>query len=247
MNVRIGILQCDHVDKELVGIDGDYNDMFSDLLYAQEDSFEYELDMELAVYDLTANHFPINLNACDAYLITGSKFSVYDAKDDVPWLQKAKDLVVKLYNAKIPTIGICFGHQLIAESLGGKVKKAADKGWGVGVQQWEIKKQKDWMGDKNLTELSLRASHQDQVVELPPNATLIVSSAFCPIAGFHTGNHFLSFQGHPEFSKEYSAALLEKRVLHIGEETTNTAKQSLQKAVDNEIVAKWILNFLKQS
>ena len=102
------------------------------------------------------------------------------------------------------------------------------------------------MGVTNLPELSLLASHQDQVVELPPNATLIASSDFCPIAGFQTGDHFLSFQGHPEFSPEYLGALMKIFVSSMGEEKVELAQKTLHKKVDNELIGGWILNFIKR-
>lgn len=135
MSLRIGLLQCDHVANNLVDSHGDYQDMFSDLLHAQDQN------IEVAIYDLTADNFPIDLHACAGYIITGSQFS-----------------------------GICFGHQLMAEALGGKVKKAEDKGWGVGVQDWEVKGTSEWMGKNAPANFSLRASHQDQVVKMPPNS-----------------------------------------------------------------------------
>lgn len=236
--MRIGLLQCDHVADDLVDLHGDYQDMFSDLLHKQDQ------DIEVAVYDLTADSFPIDLHACDGYIITGSQFSAYD---DIPWIHKAKNLIVDLYQEKIPTIGICFGHQLIAESLGGKVIKATNKGWGVGVQNWKIKNKSEWMGDDSPADFSLRASHQDQVVEMPTDSTLYASSDFCPIAGFQTGKHFLSMQGHPEFSKEYSNALIEKRIDRIGVDVSATAQKSLKNNVDNSNVGAWMVAFIKNT
>ncbi len=236
--MRIGLLQCDHVADDLVDLHGDYQDMFSDLLHTQDQN------IEVAIYDLTADHFPIDLHACDGYIITGSQFSAYD---DIPWIHKAKVLITDLYQAGIPTIGICFGHQLIAESLGGKVEKATDKGWGVGVQNWEVKSSNEWMGEKAPASFSLRASHQDQVVKMPVNSKLYASSDFCPIAGFQINKHFLSMQGHPEFSRDYSNALIEKRIDRIGKNTSTIAQKSLKNKVDNNKVGAWIIKFIKQA
>jgi GMP synthase-like glutamine amidotransferase len=238
MSLRVGLLQCDHVADDLVNAHGDYQDMFSDLLHTQDQ------DIEVAVYDLTAGNFPIDLDACDGYIITGSQFSAYD---DIPWIHKAKRLITNLYGANIPTIGICFGHQLIAESLGGKVEKAIDKGWGVGVQNWEIKNKRKWMGNDSPADFSLRASHQDQVVEMPADSILYASSEFCPIAGFQAGKYFLSMQGHPEFSREYTNALIEKRVDRIGKDVVEVAQRSLKRDVDNNRVAAWMVAFIKNT
>jgi len=236
--MRIGLLQCDHVADDLITIHGDYQDMFSDLLHAQDQ------DIEVAIYDLTADNFPIDLSACDGYIITGSQFSAYD---DIPWIHKTKKLIINLYQAEVPTIGICFGHQLIAEALGGKVEKATDKGWGVGLQKWDIKTTYDWMGNTSLDTFSLRASHQDQVVKLPTDSTLYAGSDFCPIAGFQAGKHILTMQGHPEFSKEYANALMKKRVDRIGKDVVKAAQQSLKKEADSHDVGAWMVDFIKQA
>jgi len=233
--MRIGLLQCDHVADDLIDINGDYQDMFSNLIYRQDDS------VEISIYDLTVDQFPVDLEACDGYIITGSQFSAYD---DIPWIDKAKLLVSDLHKANIPTIGICFGHQLIAESLGGKVEKAIDKGWGVGVQHWEIKSKSEWMGDKPSNKFSLLASHQDQVVNLPKDSKLIASSDFCPIAGFQTGS-MLTLQGHPEFSRDYNKALFSKRVERIGKETVDAAKESLNEEIDSDAVGSWMVEFIR--
>ncbi len=237
MSLRIGLLQCDHVADNLVELHGDYQDMFSELLHEQDQA------IEVAIYDLTSDSFPVDLHACDGYIITGSQFSAYD---DIPWIHKAKKLVVDLYNAKIPTIGICFGHQLIAESLGGKVKKAEDKGWGVGVHQWDVKNKKKWMGVAPET-FAMRVSHQDQVVAMPEDSQLIAGSDFCPIAGFQVGDYFLTMQGHPEFSSDYSKALMSKRIERIGQDVVDVALASLKKPVDANEVGAWMVAFIKKA
>lgn len=233
--MKIGLLQCDHVADDLVDTHGDYQEMFSNLVHTQDDN------IEVVIFDLTADQFPVDLNACDGYIITGSQFSAYD---DIPWIDKAKGLVMDLHQANIPTVGICFGHQLIAESLGGKVKKAEDKGWGVGVQHWEIKEPSEWMGDSSSNNFSMRASHQDQVVDMPTDSTLIAGSDFCPIAGFQTGS-MLTFQGHPEFSRDYAESLINKRVERIGQQTVDAARETLKQDVDGDKVGAWMVAFIR--
>ena len=238
VQMRIGLLQCDHVADDLLKKHVDYQDMFTDLLLNQDES------IEISVYDLTADQFPVDLMACDGYIITGSQFSAYD---DIPWIKKAKTLITNLYQSKIPTIGICFGHQLIAEALGGKVKKAVDKGWGIGVQHWDIKNQKEWMDtDSPLNDFALLASHQDQVIETPEGSQLIASSDFCPIAGFELGS-MLTFQGHPEFSSEYNYDLISKRVDRIGKEVVDAAKKTLSQKIDSNTVGSWMVEFIRRN
>lgn len=238
MMLRIGLLQCDHVAEDLVEAHGDYQEMFSDLLLVDNE------DVELSIYDLTADQFPVDLQACDGYVITGSQFSAYD---DISWIHRAKSLVRDLYLEKKPTIGICFGHQLIAESLGGKVVKAVDKGWGIGVHKWQITHRESWMGEDQPDYLALRVSHQDQVMEMPEDSKLLASSDFCPIGGFQIGEHFLAMQGHPEFSSAYSEALMRKRIDQIGELVVEAGLDSLKKDVDNQRVSTWMIEFIKRA
>jgi len=133
--------------------------------------------------------------------------------------------VKQLYDAEIPTVGICFGHQLIAESLGGKVIKAEEKGRGLGVQTWEIKSQTPWMKETSTNPLSLNACHQDQVIKLPADSDVLLGSDFCPIAGFQKDS-MLGIQGHPEFDTEYTDYLFNKHKETLSAEATQKTKDS---------------------
>lgn len=235
MDLKIGILECDHVDLDLRDQYGDYNEMFADLVHAQDHTVEF------SSYDLIADQFPLDIFACDAYIITGSRFGVYE---DIPWIHKAKKLVQKLFDAKIPTVGICFGHQLIAESLGGKVIKADDKGRGLGVQTWDIKSKPIWMDEISFDSLSLNACHQDQVIKLPIDSQVLVGSDFCPIAGFQSGS-MLGIQGHPEFDTEYTHFLFNKHKGTLNEEGIRKSKESFEVPANSNLVGAWMVNFIK--
>ena len=235
MGLRIGILTCDHVDQNYLNKYGDYPDMFAELVKTQDAT------LEVSVYDLLSSHSPEDITACDAYIITGSRFGVYE---DIPWIHKAKELVKRIYDARIPTIGICFGHQLIASALGGDVIKAEDKGHALGVQTWEITHQADWMGDTSLSSLSLNASHQDQVINMPKGAKLFAGSDFCPIAGFQIDS-MLSFQGHPEFDRAYTEFLINKHQTKLDPVARVKTLESLERNPDSDIVGRWMVQFIK--
>jgi len=235
MDLRVGILECDHVDENLRDKYGDYHEMFADLVLRQENSIEF------SIYDLIEGQFPVDIRACDAYIITGSRYGVYE---DIPWIHQAKQLVRRLYDSQIPTIGICFGHQLIADSLGGKVIKAENKGRGLGVQTWNIKSKPDWMSDDLPSKLSLNACHQDQVIKLPTNSEVLVTSDFCPIAGFQKGS-MLGIQGHPEFNTEYTQYLFHKHKETLNDENMQLSKESFKKAANSNSVGAWMVDFIK--
>lgn len=234
--MRIGILQCDSVREDLQPAFGDYPDMFKYLLRRAEPGLEFR------VHDLTRDESPESLDECDAWLFTGSKWSVYDDDD---WIARAHELAQRLHAAQRPTIGICFGHQLIASALGGRVEKAP-AGWGVGVHTTRLLAQREWMQPER-GKLSLVVSHQDQVMKLPPGAELLAGHEFCPHDILQIDEHTLTFQGHPEFPKEYSRATMEQRRALIGEEAYREGMASLSAAIEEDVAAAWILRFLERA
>lgn len=233
--MKIGVLKTDDVREELVGEFGEYPEMFAELLRAQDPTLEFE------TYEVQRGHYPQDIDEVDAYLITGSKTGVYE---DKPWIAPLMDFVRKLHDAKKPTIGICFGHQLIAHALGGKTRKS-DKGWGVGVHSYEMQETPSWMSEP-AEGFSLLVSHQDQVEELPPGAKVLASSDFCPMAMVQVDDHMLTFQAHPEFTKLYSNSLMELRRQAFGENVVEKGQASLQNDIHESTVAKWMLEFLRK-
>ncbi|MDE0193306.1 MAG: hypothetical protein OXQ90_18280 [Gammaproteobacteria bacterium] len=231
--MRLGILQADHVDPECRARFGDYADMFAVALgdaLGPGASFEF--------FDVRRGCYPDHVDDCDGYLITGSRASVYD---DEPWIDRLKDFVRQLDNAQAKTVGICFGHQLVAAALGGVVDRA-QAGWGVGVHTWEIVDDEPWMRPR-LCELRLLASHQDQVDVLPQGARLLAASDFCPNAAFAIDNHVFAVQGHPEFTRDYARFLMCRRRDQLGDAFA-PGMESLHEPTDEAVVAQWIAGFL---
>lgn len=233
--MKIGVLKTDDVRQELVGKFGEYPEMFADLLRDQDPSLEF------VTYEVQRGHYPADIDEVDAYLITGSKTGVYEDKD---WIPPLMDFVRKLHDAKKPTIGICFGHQLIAQALGGKVRKS-DKGWGIGVHSYEVQETPAWMPEP-LERFNLLVSHQDQVEALPPGGKVLASSDFCPMAMVQVGDHMLTFQAHPEFTRDYSKSLMDLRREAFGEELVDKGQASLQNDIHESTVARWMLEFLRK-
>lgn len=233
--MKIGILQCDSVLPEYQAPFGDYSDMFINLLHLSDPSLEFE------IYPVVQCIYPVQINECDAYITTGSKDSVYDS---LPWLDTFKDFIRELHTHNKKLVAICFGHQLVAEIFQGKTSKS-HKGWGVGVARNRVEHHKSWMQPKR-EELNILVSHRDQVTALPAGAELLASSDFCPNFMYQLDNDILSIQGHPEFSKEYSATMMQHRRSKIGEQTYAAAQKSLQLEVDDHIVSQWILNFMRE-
>lgn len=233
--MKIGILEADHVAEELVGEHGTYPDMFKSLLLGVDESLDFE------VFTVIDGEFPESLD-CDAYLITGSKFSAYE---DIPWIHQLNKLIVKLYEEKIPLIGICFGHQLIAIALGGNTGKA-EQGWGVGCYQSSLLETPEWMVTKPTNScFRLLVSHQDQVLSLPNHARLLATNRFCPNSMYQVGKTVLTFQGHPEFTHAYDKALMDRRKNILGGSIYGLGIESLKYDEHGALIASWIIEFIR--
>lgn len=181
--MRIGILETGFVAEPLRDRHRSYGEMFRQLLG--------DSGFELVDYQVYCDGPPADIAECDGWLITGSAFGVYDP---LPWIAPLEEFVRKVYAARIPLVGICFGHQIMAQALGGKVVKS-DKGWGVGVQRYR--------SEETGGEIAILASHQDQVVEKPEGAVVIAYSEFCEYAGLAYDDVALSYQPHPEFTEDF--------------------------------------------
>ena len=231
--MKLGILKTDAVRPEWVPEFGEYPDMFMTLLS------EANPELEFAVYDVQQGEYPADIHEVDAYLMTGSKSSVYD---DEPWIEDLVEFVRKLHDERKKLVGICFGHQMVAQALGGKTEKSP-KGWGVGLHTHTFSEQPEWH-DGDL-DLDILVSHQDQVVDLAEGANVLAGSEFCENAVTQLGDHILTFQGHPEFIPAYSREIMNLRREMIGETAYSGGMASLSGRHQGNRVARWIHNFLK--
>lgn len=228
--MRLGLLVCDHVRPELRGISGDYEDMFR-RLFADHDQ------VEVVAYDAIGGELPWAPGECDAWLTTGSRHSV---NDDAEWIRALEGFVRDVASARVPFIGICFGHQLIAKAMGGSVVRS-ERGWGVGLKQVEVGPE---VGLGNS--YRVLTSHQDQVESLPPGAEVLGWNEHCPVSMLQVGETLIGIQGHPEFDAEYSAALMElRRGSVIAEEAVDAGLASLGEPTDSSLLAGWIVDWIE--
>ncbi len=234
--MRIGILNTDTIKPKFATKYGQYPAMFSKIL------LQTDQNIQVTSYEAHNGEYPKHVDECDAYLITGSKVSAYD---DIPWVKELKNFIQFLHEQEKNIVGICFGHQLVAEALGGSVAKS-DKGWHIGIDSVQLNKNATLFGDVK-EKFNLIYNHQDEVQKLPINGKLLASSASCPIAMLSIDNHVLTFQGHIEFEKAFAKDLLDMRKDIFGETLYHQACESLKTHTDDLKVTKWILNFLTKS
>lgn len=232
--MQIAILNCDRVDKQLAEIHGEYPDMFIKHLSEQDSQLQFE------VFNVLNSELP-KLNQFDGFLITGSRHNAYDQQ---PWILQLVAWVQQCEQLQRPLAGICFGHQIIARALEGKVEKSS-AGWGLGVAKNTLIQAPTWAEPTEQESLSILVSHQDQVTALPAQAQLLASSDFCPNFMFQIGQHTFAIQGHPEFPLAYAEALIDKRQMILSPTQFVLAKTSLVRPLDAKLVFSWILQLYR--
>ena len=234
--MRIGILNTDTIKIEFATKYGQYPAMFSKVLLRADPN------LQLSNYEVQTGEYPASIDECDAYLITGSKVSAYDG---LPWINELKIFIQSLHSHQKKLIGICFGHQLIAQALGGSVKRAKS-GWHVGIHAAKLKQHANFFSNTDQA-FNLIYNHQDQVVKMPDNFILLASCTACPIAMYSIADHILSFQGHIEFDVKYAKDLLSMRRDILGEEKYLKAWESIKTRPEDTKAIDWILKFLTKN
>jgi len=232
MSVRICILETDILRPQLIDTYKSYGTMFQQLFARQP------LPATFHCFNVVEGHYPDDSERFDAYLITGSKADSF-GKDD--WISQLRSYLLSRYQNGDKLLGVCFGHQLLALLLGGKAERAS-QGWGVGVHQYRVVRHETWMQPAAET-FNLLVSHQDQVTQLPEGATLLASSDFCPNAAYCIDKQVLCFQGHPEFTHDYSRDLLNLRREALGEANYQKGIDSLAKEQQGSQIAEWMVRF----
>lgn len=196
---------------------------------------------EIRVFNAYQGELPVTLHSDEIYLIGGCRLSAYD---DVAWIKQMIGWIRQAYEMKVKLIGICFGHQVIAQALGGTVNRSP-KGWGVGIRK-SVLTDNEAMAYFPNKEMRLLYNHHDQVTELPQKAIVVATSPFCTYDSFRISNHVLTFQGHPEYVPEYEEYLITNHAADEPESIKSEALHSLTEAThQGRIVASWILNFGK--
>ena len=225
---RIAILKTGAPPAALAATHGDYPAMFRDLL---GEGFAFE------TFDVQAGEWP-DPTAFDAAILTGSAAGVYE---DAPWIPELLDWI-RAAKGRTRLVGICFGHQAMAQALGGRVEKS-ERGWGVGLHRYEVVSPEPWMSPE-ATAVAIPASHQDQVVQKPAEARVLLRSDFTPFAGLAWGEDAISFQAHPEFTPAFATDLTAGRHDRIDPALVERAVDSLKAPDDRALVGRWVGRFI---
>lgn len=234
--MKITVLQVGDVPAALQAQFGPYIPMFEHMFARIGAGFDFEV-LQIA----EGAPFP-ELADVEALLIPGSAAGVYD---DFEWMEPLRAYIRKAYTARTPMLGVCFGHQVMADALGGEVRKS-EKGWGLGRHTYRVTKGTSAFACFGET-AALAASHQDQVIAPPACATAYLSSDFTPNAGLvYDNGAALSIQPHPEFAVAYSKALCDLRLSEsFDQSSVDAAKATLDQPLDNDKAARFFADFLR--
>ncbi|MEM1100472.1 MAG: type 1 glutamine amidotransferase [Pseudomonadota bacterium] len=225
--MHIGILQCGHTPPEVAAEHGDFDDLFLRLFEGHGLSF--------TTWNVVDMVFPETIHSAEGWLITGSKHGAYEDHAFIPPLET---FIRDAHAALKPMVGICFGHQIIAQALGGRVEKFSG-GWAIGRHGYVID------GD----DVHLNAWHQDQVVERPAEARVVGQSPFCANAAMTYGDHIMTVQPHPEIGNDVLATYLATRGADpiFPRDKITLAQEMLRSMGDEPRIAARLARFLKEA
>lgn len=235
--LHIGLLLCHTFEPILKQVGGqDYSDIFRQQFLA--------IDRHICFtnFNAYAGELPESPDQCDVWLVNGSPSGVYE---DIEWIHQLRGFIEQLHVAKKPTFGICFGHQLMAQVLGGQVEKS-QQGWGLGMSRNQVVNHADYMQPKAQT-VDVMVFHQDQVVKLPEGAQVQVSSEFCPNYMVQYNRHMLSIQGHPEFNTQIIKAVLLSDSFDGHPTVRAQGLANSAGTADSQLLFQWIVNFYRQA
>ncbi|MDK3016081.1 type 1 glutamine amidotransferase [Pseudodonghicola flavimaris] len=223
--MKIGILQTGHSPDPLIAPLGDYDQLFETLLAGNDFTFE--------VFAVVDGIFPSGPEDAEGWIVTGSRHGAYE---DHPWIPPLEQLIRDIKASGKPMIGVCFGHQIIAQALGGKVEKFAG-GWSVGRTEYMM----------DGAPVALNAWHQDQVTELPEDARVLAGNEFCKNAILAYGDTVWTVQPHPEFQPSFIKGLIDTRGKGVvPDPLLERAEAQLSAPVDNTRIARQMADFLKR-
>ncbi|TPX30625.1 hypothetical protein SmJEL517_g05854 [Synchytrium microbalum] len=246
----IGILVCDWPRQDVVDEIGGYDIAFDRFLHRATDSYNDEskdmdsVTIKNVIFDCTRGELPADASQFDAFIMTGSKYSAYDPDE---WIKKLIGFVAATVQ-DLPTtkwLGVCFGQQILAQALGGKVEKNPE-GWEAGWAYAAFTEEGSSILRTSKPHFALQYSHQDHVSLLPPGFKILASNSICPVEAMCKDDKILAVQGHPEFTPNVLRCILKYRhsIGIFTDEFYNKSLSTIDKPLDSLWMGRKFIGFL---
>ncbi len=206
---RLLLVKAGRVLPPLVTALGDYDRWFARALAPERCAFRV-VEAHLGA------PLPARASGFDAVVVTGSPRSVTERE---PWMRRTGAWLLEAAEHRVPVLGVCFGHQLLAEVLGGRVRKSP-LGREIGTVRCALTPagREDPLFDGVPPLFEAQATHEDEVAEEPPGVEILASSDASRVQAFRAGPFIRAVQFHPELDAATMRAIAESRVPHIERE-----------------------------
>ncbi|EKV10249.1 Glutamine amidotransferase type 1 [Penicillium digitatum] len=245
--LRIAVLECDtpldNINRRYNG----YGGVFRVLLKAsanalnQPDKLDPETGLEITAWDIVNDDKYPKLEDVDAVLLSGSKHNSFE---DIPWINRLVEFTQQvLAQNRVRLLGICFGHQIVGRALNTKVGRS-DQGWEIAVCDVDLTDEGKELFGRN--KIRIQQMHQDIVFNYPPNVISLGSSPRCAVQGMYAPRHFITLQGHPEFTGDIVTEIIQSRA-DVGTFKGDQAQDALSRAYnehDGVVIGVAFLKFL---
>ncbi|KAF7552735.1 hypothetical protein G7Z17_g4130 [Cylindrodendrum hubeiense] len=201
---RLAVLECEAPPGPVLEKYGTYGDVVRNLLTSALETAAFP-NLEILKWNIiSAESFP-DLNSIDGVLLTGSQNTAFE---NDAWIPGLTQFIQRVYAARKPLVGFCYGHQIISRALGGTVARNPT-GWEMAVEEVELNSLGAKLFRKDV--LRIHQVHQDAVIVTPPGVEAIGRSAQCGVQISYQPGRILSFQGHPEFNEFITTHEIEER------------------------------------
>ncbi len=178
-----------------------------------------------------------------ALVLAGSPSAAYDSDE---WIARLKELIHEAAERSIPTLGICFGSQIIASTLGGEVQPNP-RGWELGNHAVHLTPEgfQDPLFENFPETFEVMESHQDLVTILPPGAFLLATNDHSPVQAYGIGENIRAVQFHPELGPEHLNFILPPRQERIEKSTGIDVQEVMANLRPTPIALRIFRNFLE--
>jgi GMP synthase (glutamine-hydrolysing) len=175
-----------------------------------ERNFRRELDADVRAYKVSEGEFPPRVDGdefgFDAVVISGSQTSVYD---DEPWIVETEAWVREAVDAGVPVLGVCWGHQLLAQAVGGDVDPMGTYELGYETVELLPAAADDPLFDGVDGSFVAFETHADEVTRLPGDVSVLAETDRS-LQAFRVGNAW-GVQFHPEYDLDTARWVTENK------------------------------------